>query len=490
MPALAELTEQQRAVAAQRWAVLQPHVRDEVPLAVAAREAGVPLRNAERWLARYRVGGLAALARGARADQGRRRVPSELVRLIEGLALCRPRPSVATITRRVGQAAAEHGWSVPSYSTVYAIVAGLDPQLLTLAHDGPVALRDRYELVYRRQSERPNALWQADHTELDLLVLDADGAPARPWLTVVLDDCSRAVAGYTVFLGAPSALNLSLALRQAIWRKADPGWAVHGIPDVLYADHGSDFISDHLTQVAVDLHIDLVHSIVGRPQGRGKLERFFGSLTTELLPELPGHLVRGQPASPPALTMPQLDAVLGRWITATYHHRPHSETGLPPQEAWLADGWLPRTPESLDDLDLLLVMVAKPRVVHRDGIRFQGLRYLDPTLAAYVGEPVTIRYDPRDLGEVRVLHRNRFLCRAISPEHAGEAITLKDIQAARTAHRRALRDQLHQRRTAVAEYLPTHPAQPSSQPGRVAEQGPSSTPRSHPRLHTYQEDKT
>ncbi len=27
-------------------------------------------------------------------------------------------------------------------------------------------------------------------------------------------------------------------------------------------------------------------------------------------------------------------------------------------------------------------MVAKPRVVHRDGIRFQGLRYMDPTLAA------------------------------------------------------------------------------------------------------------
>jgi putative transposase len=28
--------------------------------------------------------------------------------------------------------------------------------------------------------------------------------------------------------------------------------------------------------------------------------------------------------------------------------------------------------------------------VHRDGIRFQALRYLDLTLAAYVGEPVTI----------------------------------------------------------------------------------------------------
>ncbi len=41
-------------------------------------------------------------------------------------------------------------------------------------------------------------------------------------MTVILDDKSRAVAGYTVFLGDPTALQTALALRQAIWRKADP----------------------------------------------------------------------------------------------------------------------------------------------------------------------------------------------------------------------------------------------------------------------------
>ncbi|MGH3847340.1 MAG: Mu transposase C-terminal domain-containing protein [Pseudonocardiaceae bacterium] len=271
---------------------------------------------------------------------------------------------------------------------------------------------------------------------------------------MVLDDCSRAVPGYTVFLGVPSALNLSLAMRQAIWHKTDPNWVVHGIPEVLYADHGSDFTSHHLAQVCVDLHIHLVHSAVARPQGRGKVERILGSITTELLPELPGHLVRGALASPPALSLPQLDTAIREWITTVYHRREHSETGIAPQQAWLADGWLPRTPDSLEVLDLLLVMVAAARTVHRDGIRFQGLRYHSPILAPYVGKPVTIRYDPRDLSEIRVFHHGRFLCRAINPEHAGEPITLKDIQTARVAHRRALREQLNSRRAAVAEYLP------------------------------------
>ncbi len=52
-------------------------------------------------------------------------------------------------------------------------------------------------------------------------------------------------------------------------------------------------------------------------------------------------------------------------------------------------------PDSLEVLDLLLLTVSTPRKVQRDGIHLHGLRYFSLTLAAYVGEPVTIRYDPR-----------------------------------------------------------------------------------------------
>ena len=48
--------------------------------------------------------------------------------------------------------------------------------------------------------------------------------------------------------------------------------------------------------------------------------------------------------------------------------------------------------ESLAELDLLLLTVATPRKVQRDGIHLFGLRYFSITLAAFVGEPVTIRY--------------------------------------------------------------------------------------------------
>ena len=172
----------------------------------------------------------------------------------------KPRLSAATVHRKAVEVAKKLGERPPSYSLVYGLIRKLEPALLTMAHEGTKSYSDRFELVHRREAEAPNAIWQADHTELDILVKDDEGKPRKPWLTIILDDYSRAVAGYLLFFSAPSAIQTALALRQAIWRKAQPGWHVCGIPQILYTDHGSDFTSQHIEQVTADLKIRLIFS--------------------------------------------------------------------------------------------------------------------------------------------------------------------------------------------------------------------------------------
>ena len=58
--------------------------------------------------------------------------------------------------------------------------------------------------------------------QLDIKLLKEDGSAARPWLMIVIDDHSRAIAGYYLGFDAPSAMRTSLALRQGIWRKGHP----------------------------------------------------------------------------------------------------------------------------------------------------------------------------------------------------------------------------------------------------------------------------
>ena len=83
------------------------------------------------------------------------------------------------------------------------------------------------------------------------------------------------------------------------------------------------------------------------------------------------------------------------------------------------------------------------------GIHFQSLRYISTTLAAYVGETVTLRIDPRDMAEIRVFHDDKFLCRAVCAELARETISLRDILRARNRRRRELRGVLRDRQTAA-----------------------------------------
>jgi putative transposase len=74
-------------------------------------------------------------------------------------------------------------------------------------------------------------------------------------------------------------------------------------------------------------------------------------------------------------------------------------------------------------------------------------------LAAYVGETVTLRFDPRDMAEVRVFHREKFLCRAICAELAGTTIPLREILGARNRRRRELQTLLRDRKKTVDELL-------------------------------------
>jgi putative transposase len=185
-------------------------------------------------------------------------------------------------------------------------------------------------------------------------------------------------------------------------------------------------------------------------------------MTEVLLARLPGH-APGAAKTNAVLTLPELAGGIERYLINEYLVTSHSATGQPPQSRWEAGGFLPQMPESLERLDLLLLTVPKARRIHQGGIRFMGLRYIDPTLAAYVGEEVVLRYDPRDMAEIRLFYRDRFLCRAICQELASETVTLGEIISARNHRRRQSRQTLGERRRLVDSLLEAKRWAPATQ---------------------------
>ncbi|WP_459503844.1 transposase [Bacillus sp. C1] len=448
-PPLTAYSEEQRREAMVKYKTIAPYLTDEKTLTVIIEETGIAKRTLQYWIQDYKQNGLKGLIRKTRSDAGKTHLEPEVVISIEQLILKYKRNSLTSIHRMICEQCQKKGWEKPSYYQVHKVSQSLSPSLKKLAHDGQKAYNNQYDLIHRREASYPNEIWQADHTPLDIIVLNEKGKPERPWLTIILDDYSRAVAGYFLTFENPSAIHTSLVLHQAIWKKSNPDWQICGIPEIFYTDHGSDFTSNHLEQVAVDLKINLVFSTIGVPRGRGKIERFFLTINQLFLQDLPGYL--GNQTSTSLLTIKELDEKLSNFIISYYHHRVHSTTKKEPIQAWNNSGFLPNMPESLESLDLLLLNVAKPRKVHSDGIHFQGLRYIDTNLAAYVGETVIIRYDPRDIAEIRVFYQDKYLCTAISPEISDYTVDLKEIVSARNKIRRSLKKQLDSGKTIVEE---------------------------------------
>jgi putative transposase len=484
---LTALSEDQRAQAQTRFAIIRPALEDGVSQAQVARTHKIAPSTVQRWVKRYREKGLAGLADAkTRSDKGKsRRLPPEAITLIEGLALQTPKRSMAAIHRQVTTIAQEQGWTPPSYDRIRQIIKNLDPALVTMAHQGAAAYREEFDLLYRREASHANVMWQADHSPMDIFLLTEAGIPAKPWLTVIEDDYSRMIVGYRFSFQKPTALTTALTLRQAICRKEDPRWHAYGIPTVFYSDHGSDFTSKHMEQVAADLPMELVFSRVGVPRGRGKVERFFRSVDQLLLQDTPGYAPKGATGVKAILTLAAFEQRFHAWLLEDYQHRVHVETKYKPAERWEAGGFVPRTPKSLEQLDLLLLTVAKTRRVQQDGIRFQGYRYIDPTLASYVKEEVVIRYDPADLAEMRVFHQDRFLCRAICAELSDRKVSLKEIEKARSERRKQVRAGLSTRAAMVDRYVQVHQELPPIPKTVVAE--PVAV-EARPRLKRYIND--
>jgi putative transposase len=174
-----------------------------------------------------------------------------------------------------------------------------------------------------------------------------------------------------------------------------PALAARGVPEYVYVDNGSAFVDSWLLRACAKLGIKLVHSTPGRPQGRGKIERFFRDVTSEFLVEI----AAADGASGRRITdLAELNRLFTAWVETVYHRRVHSETGQAPLARWLAGGPFP-TPAPADLAEAFrwseYRTVSKTAVVSLHGNRYQ----VDPLL---VGCRVELVFDPFDLTTIRV----------------------------------------------------------------------------------------
>jgi putative transposase len=339
----------------------------------------------DRWRRAWRAGGFEALVPPAR--EGVPRTPAAVLELAVALKREQPERTAAQITEIIRES---QGWA-PHERTIQRHFRRIHLNVRPMASPA----------LGRFEASRPNELW----------VGDAKHGPRIGQRTAILfcfvDDHSRLAVGYRWGL-AEDVVRLEAALRMGLMSR--------GAPEAIYVDNGSPFVSGQLLRCCAVLGCRLIHSRPGRPQGRGKVERFFRTVQEEFVVEI---AARGG-----AVDLGELNRLFSAWVEHVYHRRVHSETGQPPIERFLAGGAPALPPE---ELVAEAFRWSERRVASAQAIvTMHGNRY--ELGAALAHQRVELIFDPFDLSRVQVRADGRA---------AGEAVAL---QIRRHVHPRARRD--------------------------------------------------
>ncbi|MEU5943891.1 DDE-type integrase/transposase/recombinase [Micromonospora sp. NPDC047548] len=328
---------------------------------------GTPVRVAratlDRWITAWRRGGFDALVPSPR--QATPRTPAEILDMAAALKRENPDRTAAQVARILHK---HLGWA-PSESTVLRHLNRLELM-------GPPATA--VTVFGRFEADRPGELW----------VGDALHGPAiggrKTYLFAFLDDHSRLLVGHR-FGYAEDTVRLAAALRPAL--------ASRGVPESIYVDNGSAFVDAWLLRACASLGVKLVHSTPGRPQGRGKIERFFRTVRDQFLVEL------STPDTANLVTdLVSLNRLFTAWTETEYHRSTHSETGQTPLHRWQA-GDPPRLPSPAALREAFLWEAART-VTKTATVSLHGNTY--QVDAGLVGRRVELVFDPFDLTNIEI----------------------------------------------------------------------------------------
>jgi putative transposase len=337
----------------------------------------VSYQTINRWKRDYLAGGFEALVPSPR--QASPRTPGEVLELAAALKRERPERTAAQVQRILR---AQSGWA-PCDRTLQRLFARLDL--------GRPAGQDSQLVFGRFEAARANELWTGDALH------GPQVGGRKTYLFCFIDDHSRAVMGAR-WAFHEDVVRLAAALRPAL--------AVRGVPDSVYVDNGSAFVDAWLLRACAVLGIKLVHSRPGRPQGRGKVERFFRTVREQFLVEITSRDPGGGPAAGTAVAdLAELNRLFDAWVQVGYHRAKHSETGQPPLARWARGIPEPLplpTPAQLHEAFLWSERrtVKKTATVSLHGNLYQ----VDASLVRCTVELI---FDPFDLTDIDVRHKGK-----------------------------------------------------------------------------------
>ena len=169
---------------------------------------------------------------------------------------------------------------------------------------------------------------------------------------------------------------------RSTYKSVKNNWTSYGLMENLKVDNGTDFTGRSLEDACRELKINLDFAPVRMPWYKAAIERFFGSLKTQLTGSIPGRCLQllkesdYDPKKQSVVTLDGLQEILHHFIVDIHNQSGHTQLKSPRAEVWnhAIQSYPISIPSSDDSLKVLLGDVEE-RVISKTGIEFNYLFY-------------------------------------------------------------------------------------------------------------------
>ncbi|MDL2266802.1 transposase family protein [Desulfovibrio sp. OttesenSCG-928-G15] len=423
----------QEVVKAAKDGALPPHLQALVPVANAkfgqgTKKTGLSRDPLYKWMRGLKEKGMPGLAPGIRqADMS---IPVWAPLFLKYYQ----RPQRPSIKQAYSEFYAEYVISAatqapPSYDAVKRFVHKMAVQAAQTGRvTGNAMLKLKAHKLRSTKDLYPGDVYTADGTTFDAEIQHPQhGRPFKPEVTLIVDVATRRCVGLSL-CWAENSMTVLDALRMAC--------LYGGIPSMFYTDNGPGYRNAFLAGPSVGmctrLGIEITHSIPGRPQGKGLMERavqticepaakkFRSCMHADMDPDTGKKVfkisraqIKKHGSSPLLPTWADFcETMLER--VQEYNSTPHRalpkhtdlETGklrhMSPDEYWRrfeeSGKWEPVRVTA--DVSEDLWMPSEVRKAHNGMIEFYNGKYYSAALEEFHGERVEVRYDIWDSSKV------------------------------------------------------------------------------------------
>jgi len=331
-----------------------------------SKKSRISVDTIRNWISRYTRQGLDGLYPKLREDRGRPRSFTDAeAAAIQKMLEDKPELTASTIIEMLRK---------KGVITSRISSSSLSRFIRAHALTGKDRKREHSDSDRRRYSfDSPLACVQSDAMH-GFPVPDGKGKKRKAILIAFLDDYSRRIL-YGRFHFSEKAIHFEDGIRHIV--------KAHGKIGKLYTDNGSTFVSHETKRIVDTLGIYLIHSRPYKPQGRGKVERFFRTVRQSFLRPLEQDSIQN---------LEHLNHLFTTWLETEYHRQPHSSLGVTPLDAWLSKTDSIKHYDNVIDIDRNFLHQLSRKVYTDAVVSVDGSLFEVPSIL--IGKTISVLFDP------------------------------------------------------------------------------------------------